>query len=314
MRADTEQRASYCPFDLGDRPEEYGLEPRIFRYRRAHGLVLGTSDSDRGRDPVLFLHGMNGSWRSWTPLLRAGRAQEGILAGAPYALFDMRSLPPPRTLHALEDLADALATQFEQLGRRVHLVGHSTGGSLALYLAASHPEAVRSVRVVSGSFCKLFDEVPRTHAFKRASSQETPLELMLRRAKLAAQLGPVTKSMLYLAWRTGEIQKVVGGLYAEPGLLPPRVRHSLFANYSARTVRAMFALGGMYDYRSIYPRVAVPVVACIGEKDPFFAMPGDCQRAHDLFRNVRWRTVTGAGHFPHIERPAEVAAWLLGNE
>ena len=99
---------------------------------------------------VLFHHGIgarSACWDGWTPAL-AGRHR--------LVRFDMRGhgeSPLPAgfrwSLSALVDdvLAVADATDTECF----HLVGESTGGTVALALAARHPERVLSVTVSNGA-------------------------------------------------------------------------------------------------------------------------------------------------------------------
>ena len=99
---------------------------------------------------ILFHHGLgarSACWDGWTPAL-AGRHR--------LVRFDMRghgASPLPADfrwpLSALVDdlLAVADATETE----RFHLVGESTGGTVALAVAARHPERVLSVTVSNGA-------------------------------------------------------------------------------------------------------------------------------------------------------------------
>ena len=99
---------------------------------------------------VLFHHGLgtrSACWDGWTPVL-AGRYR--------LVRFDMRghgASPLPAgfrwSLAALVD--DLLAVADATGAERFHLVGESTGGTVALALAARHPERVLSVTVSNGA-------------------------------------------------------------------------------------------------------------------------------------------------------------------
>ena len=99
---------------------------------------------------VLFHHGLgtrSACWDGWTPTL-AGRHR--------LVRFDMRghgASPLPAgfrwSLAAL--VADLLAVADAAGAERFHLVGESTGGTVALAVAARHPERVLSVTVSNGA-------------------------------------------------------------------------------------------------------------------------------------------------------------------
>ena len=99
---------------------------------------------------VLFHHGIgarSACWDGWTPAL-AGRHR--------LVRFDMRGhgeSPLPEgfrwSLSALVD--DVLAVADAADTDRFHLVGESTGGTVALAVAARHPERVLSVTVSNGA-------------------------------------------------------------------------------------------------------------------------------------------------------------------
>jgi len=99
---------------------------------------------------MLFHHGLgtrSACWDGWTPAL-AGRHR--------LVRFDMRghgASPLPAgfrwSLAAL--VGDLLAVADATGAERFHLVGESTGGTVALAVAARHPERVLSVTVSNGA-------------------------------------------------------------------------------------------------------------------------------------------------------------------
>lgn len=97
--------------------------------------------------PVVLLHCSAGSGAQWD-CLRAALAPRfrsetpdliGYGASAPWRG------PGPLTLSAE---AARIATLIESLGERVHLIGHSYGGAVALRLALDRPERLRSLTLV----------------------------------------------------------------------------------------------------------------------------------------------------------------------
>ena len=97
-------------------------------------------------DPVLLLHGQPGSARDWERVQRAiaGRAQT-IAFERPG--WDGRSMP--------QDLAGNAAAALAELDRlgvdRATVAGHSFGGAVAAWLAASDPERVGALVLIAPS-------------------------------------------------------------------------------------------------------------------------------------------------------------------
>ena len=114
------------------------------------GLVFDVSDSGAGDDVVVLLHGWpqdRHAWSEVTPLL--------VEAGLRVVAFDQRGYSPGaqpggRASYRVAELVGDVVALVEALGqRRVHLVGHDWGGSVAWAFAERHPERLRSLTVVS---------------------------------------------------------------------------------------------------------------------------------------------------------------------
>lgn len=101
---------------------------------------------------LLVLHGLMGSSRNWMAAAR------DMAAFAYVNLVDLRnhgqSFHSPE--HGYQLMAeDVLRWMDEQGHERVHLLGHSMGGKLAMYLACRYPERLEDLIVV--------ENAPRTH-------------------------------------------------------------------------------------------------------------------------------------------------------
>jgi pimeloyl-ACP methyl ester carboxylesterase len=111
--------------------------------------------------PVVALHASASTGAQWRSLV-------GYIAGrlrvfTPDLPGYGRSSPPGAGPGLGPDAA-ALGALIDRIGAPVHLVGHSWGGALALKLAATRPEAVRSLTVV---------EPVAFHLLRRAAGPET---------------------------------------------------------------------------------------------------------------------------------------------
>ena len=91
---------------------------------------------------VLFVHGLAESgeaWRAWVPhFARRYRVARVDLRG-----FGRSTPMPSHFEYSMEMLIGDLVALIRQLGcERVHLIGAKSGGSMALKLAADHPQLV----------------------------------------------------------------------------------------------------------------------------------------------------------------------------
>ncbi len=132
---------------------------------------------ERGDGPlVVLLHGLGGSRISWEPQLESLGERRRVAAwdlpgyGAAAPLPDQ-----PCTFRAL---AAAAADWIVELGaEQAHVVGISMGGMIAQYLAAWHPQRVRSLTLLSSSPCFGMDGTkPETWLVARLAPLDEGLE------------------------------------------------------------------------------------------------------------------------------------------
>ena len=125
-----------------------------------------TAEGDRirwvelpGRDPArVYVHGLGAS----SPAYFAATAVHPLLAGHRSLLVDLlghgHSDRPVTFAYTLEDHADALAAALRAAGvTGADFVAHSMGGSVAVVLAARHPELVSRLVLVDANL----DPLPR---------------------------------------------------------------------------------------------------------------------------------------------------------
>jgi pimeloyl-ACP methyl ester carboxylesterase len=101
--------------------------------------------------PVVLVHGLSGSSRWWKrniPALAAEHRVAAIDLTGFGATRRFRGAPlPPSIDSSVEALARYVRASFG--GEKVHLVGHSMGGQLAIHFAARHPDQLRSLTLVN---------------------------------------------------------------------------------------------------------------------------------------------------------------------
>jgi pyruvate dehydrogenase E2 component (dihydrolipoamide acetyltransferase) len=249
------------------------------------GRTIRYAGAGQYGDVVLLIHGYGGDRNSWLFL------QEPLAAGRRVYALD---LPGHGTSSkdvgdgSVGLLAGAALGVLDAIGGsgRVHLVGHSLGGAVAAAAAARDPGRVRSLTLIAPAGFGAEVNAGYLRGFAQA---QTRRELRPVVAQLFADESLVTRQLVddLLAYK--RLDGVDAALTALLGTL-------LVAGGDAQRIdsaAAIAALGG-----------AVPVTVIWGAADRVIpaaqagAVPGA----------VRRHVIDGAGHMPHMERPAQVQA------
>lgn len=116
---------------------------------RTHLLTGG----DEGGAPVLFVHGNASSSRFFEETLVALSGEAGYLGFAPDLRgFGGSETKPVDATRGVGDFSDdlyALASALGLAGHKIHLVGWSVGGAVAMCYALNHPDVVASLTLVN---------------------------------------------------------------------------------------------------------------------------------------------------------------------
>ena len=226
-------------------------------------------------DAVLFLHGEDGA-RTWLPCV-------GGLA-ASHELF-IPELPGfgasevPEWLDSIHDLAYFYLSALDGLRPgRVHLVGYSLGGWIALEMAIRDPARLKSLTLIASAGIHLAG-VPRGD-YWRPPPEEVFRSLFADPARAQEILSrPRTpedeRELLKRRWTIARVAW-------EPPFHNPHLAKWLH-------------------------RIGAPTRVIWGEADRF--LPPDYAQA--LAKSIPGAEVSllpGCGHMPHLERPAELAA------
>ena len=240
---------------------------------------------------VLLIHGWGGSGRYWRGTVERLRDRLGfIVPDLPGAGRSLRARSAPD----MPAQAEALAALLDRIGaRRVHVVGHSMGGGIALLLAARRPDLVDRLVLTAISLFKSDAERVFFHGITELSGV-----LMRLRGPWMAGMPLLTRqfaSRFFYRVPTDAAVLREGFLdYLQmdraTALASARSATSQAIPAAARRVRAPTLLIAAREDR-VMPAANVPFTLA--------AIPGS---------QVRW--IERCGHLPMVERPDEYAAIL----
>lgn len=231
---------------------------------------------------VVLLHGLGGSRIAWDAQLASLSSRWRAAAwdmpgyGAAAPLSD-----EPVTFRAL---ADAAASWIGELGATpAHVVGISMGGMIAQYLAAWHPDRVRSLTLMS-------------------SSSKFGMDGTTAESWRTARLAP-----LDAGWEPVEFaERVLRGI-AGPNITDAAYesQRAAMARVTGTALRRSIDCLVTHDTTELLPAITTPTLVLVGELDRE-TPPSYSQYLVDHLPNARLQVVPGAGHLLSSEAPEQV--------
>jgi len=259
-----------------------------------HGDRVAYLDEGSG-EAVVLLHGVAGSSQTWRALIRPLSRKYRVIAPD---LLGHGNSSKPRSDYSLGALSALVRDILDELGiARATIVGHSLGGGIAMQFVYQHPDYVdRLVLIGSGG---LGPDVGLTLRLASLPGAELVLPVIAARRLLS----PGDR---VLSW----MRKM--------GVESPR-GEELWRHYSSLsdgpTRRAFLrTLRSVVDHRGqavsalgkLNFRTDFPVMAIWGERDNMIPVR-HAYAAQEVRPDVRLEVLADVGHFPHAERPGEVA-------
>jgi pimeloyl-ACP methyl ester carboxylesterase len=260
------------------------------RFVKVGGQLVHVEQAGQGQ-PVVFVHGFGAStymWRQVQPTVaRSFRTLAVDLSG-----FGWTERPRRREAYSREGQVALLRGVLDALGiDRAHFVGHSYGGALSLWLAAEHPERVRSLVLV--------DSAAPTYPDDRRSP--------------AAAFRPLATAVARLRLREANVRRALEASVHDDSLVTPE----LVAAYAERVRvegvgRAFWALTAPAPRAPEFDwgRIRVPVLAIWGEHDTLVTA-ADGRSVVERLPRGEFVLLPGVGHMPPEEDPKAVVAALV---
>jgi pyruvate dehydrogenase E2 component (dihydrolipoamide acetyltransferase) len=258
------------------------------------GRKISYAGGGQDGDVVLLVHGYGGDRNSWLflqePLAARYQVYALDLPGHGTSAKDVGAGPAgpaaPEGQAGPEGplgvLADAVTGVLDALGaERAHLVGHSMGGAVALAVAARDPARIASLTLIAPSGFGLEINAGYLRSFADAQTRR-------------------------------ELKPVVGQLFADEQLVTRQLVEDLLAYKRLDGVdEALHALADTLLDGDVQRADSAALVAAIGGAVPVAVVWGRADRiipaaqAESVAGAAR-HLIDGAGHMPHMERPAEV--------
>jgi len=237
-------------------------------------------------ETLLLLHGFTGSLESWKPFLKAWVSSYQVV------MLDIlghgKSDSPQDVLrYSIEQIADDLKELLETLNiKKIHVLGYSMGGRLALTFAVKYPQYVSSLILESSS--PGLEIVQERN--ERIKKDEALANFILKEG--------IEVFVNY--WENIPLFFTQQSLSAD---IRERIRHQRLNNNTIGLANSLCGMGSgkQPSWWNYLNRLNMPVYIMVGEKDKKFYQIAN--KMINQLRNAKTTVVKGTGHTIHVEQP-----------
>ncbi len=197
------------------------------------------------------------------------------------------TMPPDDASYGLLNYVADLEAVRKAVGvEKVHILGHSWGGLVAMRYATVHPQKVRSIILVNSG-------PPNWQAMQVAQANFNQRIAELQQQGVIPEELPTTVS---------ERMEAIGvAYYADPGFEMPDELMNTFQSMDPDTFetvnRLTWTAVGNYDFTAELAGLNHPVLMLYGANDPFGLSMAETTRAALSSARVEFVTLEGCGHF-----------------
>lgn len=262
------------------------------RFLQLGDQLVHIEQAGRG-EPVILLHGFGASTYSWRNVMPALAASFRVIA-IDLNGFGYTQRPRAFESYTREGQAGLVLRVMDALGLdSAHLMGHSYGGGLSLFLASRHPGRVRSLVLVNSS--------APTYADDRRS----------RAAALKPLLGLYLRSFVL---RPETVRRALQHSFHDDSLVTPELVREYFERlrvegvidaYHGLTAPARTASGPVN-----LEAIKMPALVVWGAEDRLISAQAG-RRAAARMPDSEFVLMKGIGHAPMEERPEELLRIVL---
>jgi pimeloyl-ACP methyl ester carboxylesterase len=245
---------------------------------------------------VVFVHGLFGQGKNWTTIAK------GLADGHRVTLLDLPNHGHSPWTDRVDylDMAELVATELEQFGEPVTLVGHSMGGKVAMQLALRRPELLRALVVV--------DIAPVEYPINGGRTDDPDEEASPFAAYIDAMRAMDLDALTTRGDADQALRDVVPSRMVRSFLLQSLVREGLGAgggwHWRLNLELLDRDLGELRGFPEPPPGAGFdgPVLWIAGANSTY-VLPEDRPHMDALFPSTRLVRVKNAGHWVHSEQP-----------
>lgn len=265
-----------------------------------------------GAPTAVYVHGLGGSATNWTDLAaQMSTRVPGIAVDLP----GFGRTEPQRSFdYSIPAHADAVARFVRGLGvGPVHLLGNSMGGAISMYVAADHPDLVRTLTLVSPAVPDLRPFMSRMSDPRLALAYLPVIGPPVRRSMAAMPVEDRVLQLLKLVFAdasrvpqsrkdeaAAEFVERARMAWANPALARSTI--GLFRSWLVPRSKSMWTLA---------PRITAPTLVVWGADDKMVTVR-KAPRTARLIPRGRLLVLPRTGHVAQMERPGTVARAVLG--
>lgn len=249
------------------------------------GAQLNVEQESSG-PPVVALHGFTGSASTWV-LLAAAAYEEFTVVAVDLPGHGGSDAPDDPDCYSMEAHVRSLAELLDHLGlQRVHWLGYSLGGRIALSAAIALPQRTASLVLESAS--------PGLAAAEERAARVVEDE------RLADWIEEVGVERFADYWQTISLWASQARL---PAATRDRLRAQRLTNSPAGLANSLRGVGtgaqpALHDRLG---EMSAPALLIVGEEDAKYA--AIAQEMHRAVAQSRLEVIAEAGHAAHLEQP-----------
>jgi pimeloyl-ACP methyl ester carboxylesterase len=248
--------------------------------------------------PVVFVHGLGGSWQNWLEQLPVFAHSNRVVA---MDLPGFGGSPMPREQITISLYARVLEQMMQVLGiDAAAVVGNSMGGFTAAELAIAFPQRVERLVLAAPAGVSSFGNPDAMRVLSWLGRTRRLVDL--GGGWLAAHADTVARR----PWLRAQVMRDVA---RDPARLPARlVAEQLRGTGKPGFVDAL-AANLNYDFRDRLPEIVCPTLVVWGDRDRVIPVR-DAAVYTELIPNARKVILPETGHIPMLERPVRFNALL----
>ena len=245
--------------------------------------------------PLLLIHGLGGSARSWSTIWTALAAHRDLIA---VDLPGFGATPPLAGETSIRSLSDAVTAFIDAQGLRgIDVVGSSMGARLALELARRGGVVGSVVSLNPGGFWRGWER----HAFYSS------IWLSIRAVRLLQPLMPaISRSKVARTMLLAQFSR-------QPWAVNPEVVLEEMRSYARAPAfdELLYRLAyGEEQEGAAGGSIKAPLVIGWGRNDRV-CFPNQAKRAVAMFPDAQLHWFERCGHFPHWDAPQETVRLIL---